>query len=92
VVAPGTQTEVVLAMEPIYFSATLESTPAGADIVVDGQVLGRTPTTLRGLTVDDDGSLTVLLRLPQHLDSVFTLRWPEGETHVARSQALTRAH
>jgi eukaryotic-like serine/threonine-protein kinase len=90
-VAPGTQTEVVLHLEPLHYSATLESTPAGADIIINGRIFGRTPTTLRGLSAADDGTLTVLLRLPQHLDSVFTLRWSEGETHISRSQTLTRA-
>jgi len=59
-VAADTTQSVSLTLEREFASLALASVPEGADVYIDGKVLGKTPLTLHGLTV---GATPVELRM-----------------------------
>lgn len=53
-------------MERIQGSVTIESVPSGADVISNGNVIGRTPFTAQGM---DGGKLDFVLHLPGYYDA-----------------------
>jgi hypothetical protein len=64
----------------------ISTTPAGADIIVDGTLRGRTPTTINDI---DMAAKKLELRLKDYQPVIQTLSWPaNGEIDIEKN--LTR--
>ena len=71
------QSYTLPALTPIYGSADINSSPAMADIYIDGKSVGRTPLQLDNLLV---GSHTVKLSKSGYADNTQTITVAEGKT------------
>lgn len=88
---PHREAEVVFQLQPITFTATIESRPQGADVVISGAVVGQTPITITEIEIGERRAVDVSLRLAGFQESPFTLRWPTGQYAVERVETLVRA-
>jgi eukaryotic-like serine/threonine-protein kinase len=82
----GREITVNAVMDPITGRLRVVTTPPGADVIVDGTLRGRTPTTIN----DIDMSVKKLeLRLKDYQPVIQTLSWPtNGEIDIEKN--LTR--
>ncbi len=71
------QSYTLPALTPIYGSADITSSPAMADITIDGKLVGRTPLQLDNLLV---GSHTVKISKAGYADNTQTITISEGKT------------
>jgi len=83
----GGEVAVNAIMDPITGRLRVVTTPAGADVILDGTVRGRTPLTINDI---DMGSAKHLeLRLKEYSPYIQTLAWPpNGEIDI--DQKLVR--
>ena len=83
----GGEVAVNAIMDPITGRLRVVTTPAGADVILDGTVRGRTPLTINDI---DMGSAKHLeLRLKEYSPYIQTLTWPpNGEIDI--DQKLVR--
>ena len=71
------QSYTLPALTPIYGSADITSSPAMADITIDGKLVGRTPLQLDNLLV---GTHTVKISKSGYADNTQTITISEGKT------------
>jgi hypothetical protein len=82
----GREITVNAVMDPITGRLRISTTPAGADIIVDGTLRGRTPTTINDI---DMAAKKLELRLKDYQPVIQTLSWPaNGEIDIEKN--LTR--
>jgi formylglycine-generating enzyme required for sulfatase activity len=67
--------QLSVGLEPAWADITLDSRPRGADILLDGELAGRTPATLEVL----EGERQLILRSPTYSDWVADLAVIAGE-------------
>jgi hypothetical protein len=70
----GGEQSITAVMQPITGKLIVNTIPGGADIYIDGQPRGRTPTTLND--IDMGSAKTVELRLKDYRPYVQDLAWP----------------
>ena len=71
------QSYTLPALTPIYGSADITSSPAMADITIDGKLVGRTPLQLDNLLV---GTHTIKISKSDYADNTQTITISEGKT------------
>jgi serine/threonine protein kinase len=77
----GRTVSISATLEPLTGKLLVNSVPAGADIYINGQIRGRTPTTLNG--VDMDSAKRLELRLKDYQPYQRDLQWPaDGKISV----------
>ncbi len=77
----GGEVAVNAVMDPITGRLRISTVPAGADIVIDGKVRGRTPTTINDIDMETAKKLE--LRLKDYSPYVQALAWPaNGEIDI----------
>ena len=74
--ATGAETPVMALLKPITGKLVVVSRPPGADVLIDGQLRGRTPATL--LDIDMGSAKRLELRLKDHGPYIQELVWPAG--------------
>jgi serine/threonine protein kinase len=83
----GGEVPVSAVMNPITGKLRINTVPPGADVMVDGQLRGRTPTTIND--IDMASAKHLELRLKEYSPYIQTLTWPpNGEIDI--DQKLTR--
>ena len=70
----GGEVQVMALLKPVTGKLKVNSQPGGADIYINGQPRGRTPTTVND--VDMDSSRKIELRLKDYQPYVQDLTWP----------------
>jgi hypothetical protein len=70
---------ILAVLTPIYGHLTVKSTPSGADVYVNGEHKGTTPSTIEDLLPTEDVNLE--LRLRGYKPATRTLSW-EGQTYL----------
>lgn len=75
-VVAGQRSKVLIRLEPLRSSVKLLSIPAGASVLVDGELRGKTPTTLEGLTPGSRLAITLTLEGYQNEERVLTAPRP----------------
>ena len=74
----GGEVAVNAVMDPITGRLRISTVPAGADIVIDGKLRGRTPATINDIDLETARKLE--LRLKDYSPYIQTLQWPaKGE-------------
>ena len=77
----GGEVAINAVMDPITGRLRISTVPAGADIVIDGKLRGRTPTTLNDMDLETARKLE--LRLKDYSPYIQTLQWPaNGEIDI----------
>ncbi|CAN5238532.1 hypothetical protein BH11MYX1_BH11MYX1_17130 [soil metagenome] len=77
----GGEVAVNAVMDPITGRLRISTVPAGADIVIDGKLRGRTPTTINDIDLETAKKLE--LRLKDYSPYIQTLQWPaNGEIDI----------
>jgi hypothetical protein len=78
--APAAAAAAPVAVEPVEIAISVQSQPAGADVLLDGALLGKTP--YRGALPRGEGTVTLVLRLAGYKDRKLTApaRAPITET------------
>ena len=74
----GGDVQVMALLKPVTGKLKINSQPGGADIYINGQPRGRTPTTIND--VDMDSSKKIELRLKDYQPYVQDLTWPSDGT------------
>jgi hypothetical protein len=83
----GGEVPVSAVMKPITGRLRINTSPPGADIMLDGQLRGRTPTTIND--IDMASAKHLELRLKDYSPYIQTLTWPpNGEIDI--DQKLNR--
>jgi serine/threonine protein kinase len=83
----GGEVTVNAVMDPITGRLRVVTTPAGADVIVDGTLRGRTPTTIND--IDMGSAKKIELRLKDYQPVIQALTWPaNGEIDLEKN--LTR--
>jgi serine/threonine protein kinase len=83
----GGEVEVNAVMKPITGKLRINTIPPGADIMIDGQLRGRTPTTIND--IDMSSAKHLELRLKEYSPYIQELKWPaNGEIDI--DQKLNR--
>jgi hypothetical protein len=83
----GGEVPVSAVMKPITGKLKINTIPPGADVMLDGQLRGRTPTTVND--IDMASAKRLELRLKDYQPYIQTLTWPaNGEIDI--DQKLTR--
>lgn len=77
---------VHLRLESTLGAITVESIPSGAELVIDGRAVGRTPATLEGLRIDERHRIDLVL-VGHEIDQFVVLPEKDGRRFVRR---LTR--
>jgi hypothetical protein len=77
---------VHLRLQSTLGAITVESIPSGAELVIDGRPVGRTPATLEGLRIDERHRIDLVL-LGHEIDQFVVLPEKDGRRFVRR---LTR--
>ena len=68
-------------MDPITGRLRISTVPAGADIIIDGKLRGRTPTTINDIDLETAKKLE--LRLKDYSPYIQSLSWPaNGEIDI----------
>jgi hypothetical protein len=70
---------VLAVLTPIYGKLEVRSTPKGADVYINGEHRGKTPTTVDNLPPDEDVSIE--LRKRGYKPATRTLKW-SGQTYL----------
>ncbi|MFT3696244.1 MAG: PEGA domain-containing protein [Kofleriaceae bacterium] len=83
----GKEVDVTAVLDPITGKLRINTTPPGADIILDGQVRGRTPATIND--IDMSSAKKLELRLKDYQPVVQTLTWPASGT-IDIDKNLTR--
>ncbi|MBN1944734.1 MAG: protein kinase [Bradymonadales bacterium] len=86
--SPGEWRQVELELLPVGYTAIVESAPPGAEILINNQVVGRTPFELTNINLEGKDGIRVMLRLPGYRPDLFTVRWPAGEVTVRQHRVL----
>lgn len=76
-------TEVAFELQPREHRIVVESEPEGADIVVDGEVVGTTPGGIGPLRVDYRTGVDIILRKEGFLSGRVTATWDPSERESA---------
>ncbi|MEO8845684.1 MAG: protein kinase [Kofleriaceae bacterium] len=80
----GREITVNAVMDPITGRLRVVTTPAGADVIVDGTLRGRTPTTIND--IDMTSAQKLELRLKDYQPVIQTLSWPtNGEIDIEKN-------
>ena len=74
---------VHVALASALGSLTIESEPSGAEVRVDGKLVGRTPVTLGDVRVDERHRVD--LSLPGHVDDQFMVLPEKDGARVVRT-------
>jgi len=83
----GGEVAINAVMDPITGRLRVVTTPAGADVMIDGTLRGRTPTTIND--IDMASAKHLELRLKEYSPYIQTLTWPpNGEIDI--DQKLVR--
>ena len=72
----GSEVAVNAVMDPITGRLRVVTTPAGADVIVDGTLRGRTPTTIND--IDMASAKKIELRLKDYQPVIQALTWPSN--------------
>ncbi|HET9992197.1 MAG TPA: protein kinase [Kofleriaceae bacterium] len=82
----GGEVAINALMDPITGRLRVVTTPAGADVILDGTVRGRTPTTIND--IDMASAKHLELRLKEYSPYIQTLTWPaNGEIDIDQKLA-----
>lgn len=84
VLEKGQQLDVVLAMEALVGEVNIQSTPSGADIVMDGEKIGVTPLSIERL----GGEYQVQVQLQDHHDVEDSIQISQGNLTQSRHYQL----
>ena len=80
----GREITVTAVMDPITGRLRVVTTPVGADVIVDGTLRGRTPTTIND--IDMASAKKLELRLKDYQPVIQTLTWPaNGEIDIEKN-------
>ena len=83
----GSPISVTASLKPILGKIIIDSVPANAEIHINGQLRGRTPTTIND--VEMDNAKRIELRLKDYQPLVQDLKWP-ADGRIRINATLTR--
>lgn len=84
--APPSQ--LAFELVPTEHRIRIDSDPAGATVILDGEIVGTTPTELGPLRVDYRQGVDLVLQLPGYLDEHVSVDWAPGETESSVRRPL----